>query len=119
MAPPLLGSLARDALDTADPGLPSLLMPNRPIALNTSSPRRYFQLYCKMWFFHDMSSNKIYHTPKFSHLVIALIPTDTAADEFPGVVVVGREILLLFTLRTPFFPIFNNLRQTSSHLPMG
>jgi hypothetical protein len=119
MAPPLLGSLARDALDTADPGLPSLLMPNRPIALNTSSPRRYFQLYCKMWFFHDMSSNKIYHTPKFSHLVIALIPTDTAADEFPGVVVVGREILLLFTLRTPFFPISNNLRQTSSHLPMG
>ena len=93
MAPPQLRSLARDALDTAETIWLALLMPNRPVAIKTSSPRRYFRLYRKMRFFRYISSNKIYHTPKFSHLVIALIPTDSFAVEFGGVVVVGHEIL--------------------------
>ena len=117
MAPPQLRSLARDALDTAETIWLALLMPNRPVAIKTSSPRRYFRLYRKMRFFRYISSNKIYHTPKFSHLVIALIPTDSFAVEFGGVVVVGHEILWLYPLRTPYFPISNNLRWTSSQLP--
>ena len=117
MAPPPLGSLTRDALDPAEAGLLRDSMPNRPIVINTCSPRRYFPLCCKIWLFRPIYTTAICYTPIFSHLVIAIIPTDSDAEENPGFLVVDRELWWLCTHFAPNLTISNHLRWTSSQLP--